>query len=383
MASERKYNIGDVVVVRYDMKPYHEFGEYNYPIGTPYIPGERLTIDRFQRGNEYGVAEKPIILRDNLIDHIETRENRSEPNIMEKGRYYKVTDTGVEKTPDGKTFTMIGKCLEEGGEEEDGMYRCEAAFITPTHKEINKRKSWCYKDRRIRTFEPASPREIKWVNHCLRNNKFISLLEFKELELKEVYNGNSAKSKKVKDFPDSGWCSVYNEEIIRYVAEKSENGLLRACKQKGKSGFAWQRYNGRKWNSWPVIGHSGKVRYSAETLLNMMYPDRKDTLVMDIETEGFKVWTPEKISQMEGREIRNASKEGKIILHNPYTLDTPVPNIDPLKLAETMHTHQRKYDSLVSTAMAMTSSFTAKDKFTQQEPVILKRKKKKKKLISC
>lgn len=357
MASERKYNIGDVVVVRYDMKPYHEFGEYNYPIGTPYIPGERLTIDRFQRGNEYGVAEKPIILRDNLIDHIETRENRSEPNIMEKGRYYKVTDTGVEKTPDGKTFTMIGKCLEEGGKEEDGMYRCEAAFITPTHKEINKRKSWCYKDRRIRTFEPASPREIRWVNHCLTNNKFISLLEFKELELKEVYNGNSKK------FPSTGWCKNPSKKVIRHIVDKfNDKKMIR----KGVSGIAW---NGR--SVWPIQGSSGYALFNNDDLEALLpkkipFADPKGAICVDLETDSMD-WTKLHKTQSEVR------------LFDPFAIDT-----DLSSTALQMHRHQRRYDEFVANHMALMGHMHCHDdEFTQQKPVVLKRKKKKRKLISC
>lgn len=363
----RKYRIGDVIFVRDDMKPYHEFGEFHYPKGTQYIPGERLTIKSFHRGTEYRFKEKPLTLNDSHIDHTRTRKEFKE-NKMIKGKYYKVTDTGVQRTPDGKTFTMIGKCLEEGRLDKDGLYRCQASFISVSRKRLAPKDSWCYShgEGGTRIFEPASPREIAWLDHCLETNKFIPLLKFKELQMKELYGGNKVK----KRFPAAGWCANPSKEVMRYIADRfNDKKMIRP----GSKGVAW---NSR--SIWPIKGYSGYPEYS-NTQLEELLP--KKDVVMDIETEGFRSWSSKEIAQMEGRKTRDTPEQREIKLYDPYRLDTPAPDIVPL--SEKLRDYQRAYDSTVSTVMGMTNSFTARDKFTQQEPIILKNKKKKRKLITC
>lgn len=64
-----KYKAGETIIVKDTLTSGFHFGTYNYPEGIDYIRGEKLTIKRVTKRGEYIIREKPIKLKDNLIDY--------------------------------------------------------------------------------------------------------------------------------------------------------------------------------------------------------------------------------------------------------------------------------------------------------------------------
>lgn len=221
---------------------------------------------------------------------------------------------------------------------------------------------------------------------------------------------------KLTEFPESGWCKEFDEDILKYLNEQAKTDILRACKSKGKCGFAWQKYSGTKYhdasiNVWAVKGESSKTKYSVEQLLEVIPNKFKSKAkCVSFDTKEWQI-PPETFIWNGGRQsgktayIHNfmgnldnyesdAIDYHKMAMDEFYRRNTDLRMMEEKKLMERERHRQELFsspiwaedDRITSMGMSLMSGLgksgtPRKDRFTQQETILVKSKKRKRKLI--
>lgn len=222
---------------------------------------------------------------------------------------------------------------------------------------------------------------------------------------------NRLIEKELKEFPSSGWCKEFDEDILKYLGEKSKKNILKECKNKNNCGFAWQKYAGTKYheasmNVWTVVRLSSKKEYSKKELREFV----PTTTCIDTKDS---IWTLSDLAHTTGKFDLGSGSIGVLdvgvlgdnvanIKSRPYDPYDPYDSYDYYRRdLERKAMREREVEQLRAYQVnpiwlnddrisSMGMSFMAglhkditikKDRFTQQETVLLKRKNKKRKLI--
>lgn len=211
---------------------------------------------------------------------------------------------------------------------------------------------------------------------------------------------------KLTEFPESGWCKEFDEDILKYLNEQAKTDILRTCKSKGKCGFAWQKYSGAKYhdasiNVWAVKSTSTKKEYSREELRKLVpttscIETKGNLWNLVVAMDDYKDLPLGAVGINENRMGNNMAIDyHKMAMDEFYRRNTDLRMMEEKKLMERERHRQALFsspaiwmedDRITSMGLSLMSGLgksgtPRKDRFTQQETILVKSKKRKRKLI--